>query len=54
MDVAAYMQKLGQQAREASRVLARATTNSKNAALLAMANAIRSQAETLKSANQQD
>ncbi len=54
VDVAAYMQKLGQQAREASRVLARATTNSKNAALLAMANAIRSQAETLKSANQQD
>lgn len=54
VEVAAYMQKLGQQAREASRVLARATTNSKNTALLAIAKAIRSQAEVLKAANQQD
>ncbi|ODN66028.1 glutamate-5-semialdehyde dehydrogenase [Methylophaga muralis] len=54
VEVAAYMQKLGQQAREASRVLARATTNSKNTALLAIAKAIRSQAEILKAANQLD
>ena len=54
VEVAAYMQKLGQQAREASRVLARATTNDKNAALLAIATAIRSQAVELKTANQQD
>ena len=54
VEVAAYMQKLGQQAREASRVLARATTNDKNAALLAIATAIRSQAAELKTANQQD
>ena len=54
VEVAAYMQKLGQQAREASRVLARATTNNKNAALLAIATAIRSQADGLKTANQQD
>lgn len=51
VEVAAYMQKLGQQSREASRVLARATTNSKNAALLAIATAFRSQAEALKAAN---
>lgn len=54
VEVAAYMQKLGQQAREASRVLARATTNNKNAALLAIAKAIRSQSDVLKKANQQD
>ena len=54
VEVAAYMQKLGQQAREASRVLARATTNNKNAALLAIATAIRSQADGLKTANKQD
>lgn len=52
--ITAYMQKLGQQAREASRILARATAYSKNAALLAIAQAIRNQAEALKAANQQD
>lgn len=54
MDVAAYTQKLGQQAREASRVLARATTSDKNTALMAMAKAIRDQAAVLKNANQLD
>lgn len=54
VDVAAYTQKLGQQAREASRVLARATTSDKNTALMAMAKAIRDQAAVLKNANQLD
>lgn len=54
MEVAAYMQKLGQQAREASRVLARSKTDVKNTALLAIANIIRQQADSLKTANQQD
>src|SRR5690554_5776791 len=48
------MQKLGQQAREASRVLARTPSNTKNTALLAIATKIREQAESLKAANQQD
>jgi glutamate-5-semialdehyde dehydrogenase len=36
MTVQDYMQTLGQQARQASRHIARATTNSKNAALQAI------------------
>lgn len=40
MSVKAYMNLVGQQARAASRVLCRASTNQKNAALLAMADAL--------------
>jgi glutamate-5-semialdehyde dehydrogenase len=54
MDVKAYMQTLGQQARAASRQLARAHTNAKNEALLAMAAAIEADAERLIAENQKD
>ena len=54
MDVKSYMQKVGQQAREASRAVARADTNQKNKALLAMADAIERDADKLLSANAQD
>ena len=54
MDVIEYMQTLGQQARDASRVLARAGTETKNQALLAMANEIRASADTLKMENERD
>ena len=48
------MHAMGRAARAASRELARADTATKNRALQAMANAIRSQKETLLSANRQD
>lgn len=54
LDVNDYMQTLGQQARKASRALARASTDVKNQALLAMANEIRATAETLKLENTRD
>ncbi|MCX4190110.1 glutamate-5-semialdehyde dehydrogenase [Methylophaga sp. OBS3] len=54
MDITQYMQALGQQAREASRALARAGTDQKNTALIAMAAAIRASAETLKQENAKD
>lgn len=54
MDIQAYMQQLGQQARKAARVLVRATTAEKNQALLAMAEAIEQSAETLKAENAKD
>lgn len=54
MNVKAYMTNLGEQARKASRALVRATTQEKNSALLAMAEAIESSAETLKSENAKD
>jgi len=54
MDIQAYMQQLGQQARQAARVLVRATTAEKNQALLAMAEAIEQSAETLKAENAKD
>lgn len=54
MNVKAYMTTLGEQARKASRALVRATTQEKNSALLAMAEAIESSAETLKSENAKD
>ena len=40
MDVKQYMRMVGEQARAASRLIARADTNAKNKALLAMADAI--------------
>jgi glutamate-5-semialdehyde dehydrogenase len=54
LDVIEYMQNLGQQARQASRALARAGTETKNQALNAMAEKIRSSAEILKQENERD
>lgn len=54
MNVKAYMTNLGEQARKASRALVRASTQEKNAALLAMASAIEDSAEQLKSENAKD
>lgn len=51
MDIQHYMQTVGQQARTASRALARAGTNTKNEALQAIATAIRAAVETLKQQN---
>ncbi len=49
-----YMQRLGQSAREASRVLARASTAQKNQALLATADALHQSRSTLLAANALD
>lgn len=49
-----YMTTLGRQARQASKALAKANTGMKNQALLAMAEVIDDQRETLKQANQRD
>nr|MBL8455630.1 glutamate-5-semialdehyde dehydrogenase [Zoogloeaceae bacterium] len=54
MDIDLYMQRLGRQAREASRVLAAASSQAKNAALLAMAAEIRRQRDDLLAANARD
>lgn len=54
MNIKSYMQALGEKARQASRVLVVATTAQKNAALLAMAEEIEAQAETLKLENAKD
>ncbi len=54
MDVKQYMQTLGRQAREASRAVARADTNQKNRALLAMAAAIERDSAKLLAANAKD
>ncbi len=54
MDIKDYMQHLGRDARGASRLMARASTNAKNKALLAMAAAIRREAATLLAANRED
>ncbi len=53
-DIENYMLKLGRQAREASRQIAKASTAQKNAALLAVAEAIDSSREPLMQANEQD
>jgi glutamate-5-semialdehyde dehydrogenase len=54
VDVKSYMRGLGQAARAAARVLARADTGTKNRALAAMAAAIRSGEQQLLSANRGD
>jgi glutamate-5-semialdehyde dehydrogenase len=54
MNIQHYMQELGQQARHASRAMAKADTNAKNQALLLIADAIQREANALLSANQQD
>ncbi|NIM71945.1 MAG: glutamate-5-semialdehyde dehydrogenase [Gammaproteobacteria bacterium] len=53
-DVAAYMQAVGEAARSASEVLARATTADKNAALGAIAESIEARAGMLAEANARD
>ena len=53
-DIENYMLQLGRQAREASRQIAKASTAQKNAALLAVAEAIDSSREPLMQANEQD
>ena len=54
MDIKQYMQQVGQQAREASREMARADTATKNRALLNIAAAIRRDKEKLLAANRAD
>jgi len=54
MDIAQYMQTLGQQARSASRLIATASTETKNAALLAIARRLRERQEDLLCANAAD
>ncbi|HLT64464.1 MAG TPA: glutamate-5-semialdehyde dehydrogenase [Pseudohongiella sp.] len=53
-DIVSYMNTLGAQARAASRVMAAASTASKNAALLAMVDAIDSSRAALQAANELD
>lgn len=54
MDIKQTMQQLGKQARAASRLMAKADTNARNRALLAMATAIRRDKATLLAANRED
>ncbi|MHB1291464.1 MAG: glutamate-5-semialdehyde dehydrogenase [Sulfuricella sp.] len=54
MDIKTYMQTVGQQARAASRLMAKADTNAKNKALTAMASAIQRDAAKLIEANAKD
>jgi glutamate-5-semialdehyde dehydrogenase len=54
MDIKQYMQTLGQNARNASRAMAKAETVTKNRALLAIATAIRRDRDKLIGANRQD
>ena len=54
LDIKAYMQGVGREARAASRLMARADTKSKNKALTAMAQAIRREAKSLLAANSKD
>lgn len=54
MEVKQYMQTLGQQARKASRAMARATTGVKNQALLNIADQIEASRSALKEANAKD
>lgn len=54
MDIQQYMQRLGEQARAASRAMARASSGDKNKALAAIASALRSHRSAVLQANQQD
>ncbi len=54
LDVKAYVRGLGQAARAAARVVARADTGAKNRALAAMAKALRDSSATLLAANRDD
>ena len=54
MDVVSYMQDVGQSARAASRLISRADTGTKNAALRAIAEVLDASREALAAANQND
>jgi len=54
MDIEQYMQQVGQQARDASRAIARADSNAKNEALRTIATSIRRNSTVLLAANQKD
>ena len=54
MDIQHYMKQLGEQARAASRLMAKAETNTKNQALRNIASLIRQHEKALLAANQQD
>jgi len=54
MDIQHYMKQLGEQARAASRLMAKADTNTKNQALRNIASLIRQHEKALLAANQQD
>ncbi|WP_198264164.1 glutamate-5-semialdehyde dehydrogenase [sulfur-oxidizing endosymbiont of Gigantopelta aegis] len=54
MDIKQYMAQLGQQARQASRALVKANSNTKNAALLAIADLLESSMTTLLAENAKD
>ena len=54
MDIEQYMQTVGRNAREASRLIARADSHAKNSALRAIAAAIRRESDALVAANQDD
>lgn len=53
-DVTAYMNEVGQRAREASKAIGRADTGTKNKALLAMADEIEARADFLQAENKKD
>jgi glutamate-5-semialdehyde dehydrogenase len=54
MDIKHYMEQLGQQARKASRAMARADSAQRNRALTLIADAIERDADALRAANKQD
>ena len=54
IDIRAYMRALGRDAQDASRLMGAASTSAKNAALLAMAEAIRTDVDAVMAANAQD
>ncbi|MRX10343.1 glutamate-5-semialdehyde dehydrogenase [Pseudoduganella sp. FT25W] len=54
MDIKHYMEQLGQQARKASRAMARADSAQRNRALTLIADAIERDADALRAANRQD
>ena len=53
-DIPDYVQQVGQRARQAARLMARADSGCKNAALMATADALEAQAETIVAANARD
>ncbi len=54
MDIQQYMQRLGEQARQASRAMARASSGDKDKALAAIANALRDHRDAILRANEKD
>ncbi|WP_417217226.1 glutamate-5-semialdehyde dehydrogenase [Alcanivorax sp.] len=54
MDIQQYMQRLGEQARQASRAMARASSGDKDKALAAIANALRDHCDAILRANEKD